>query len=157
MKAQIVSFHCVLRDKLGTLLSSTYNQDVLTDLETDKGILRGLTEALQDLKTGQSKRISLSAEEAYGYYRPELQLEVSRHDLPQYSRLQLGDVVKLPSEGDRLYRVVQATQSKLTLDANHPFAGQDLVFDIKATEVREATPEELSESRAELTGQRVLH
>lgn len=152
LKTQIVSFHCVLRDRLGTLLSSTYNQEVMTypeELhEEEKGVLQGLAKALKNLKKGQRKKISLSAEEAYGFYDPKLLIETSRSELPGGHDLQIGDQIQIESapEEFRLYRVVHTTKSRITLDANHPLAGQDLVFHIEATEVREATLDEISET-----------
>ena len=79
MKAQIVSFRCVLRNKFGKIISSTYNQEVIT-CEPAKGMLQGLAQGLQDLKKGETRRITLPAAEAYGFYDPSLLLEWSRDD-----------------------------------------------------------------------------
>jgi FKBP-type peptidyl-prolyl cis-trans isomerase SlyD len=53
--------------------------------------------------------------------------------------------------------VIQVLGEILTLDANHPLAGQDLVFDIEATEVRDATSEDLSESQDAPAPGKLLH
>src|SRR5689334_1508403 len=62
VKARIVSFHCVLRNKLGQIISSTYNQDVITCDAAKDSPLRPLAQALQDLRKGQKRRVSLPAE-----------------------------------------------------------------------------------------------
>jgi FKBP-type peptidyl-prolyl cis-trans isomerase SlyD len=148
MKAQIISFHCTVRNKLGRLLSSTYNQEIITNLDSDEMQLPALAKGLKNLKKGQRRKISITAEEAYGFYHPELMMEIPRKTLPQGKALNVGDKIQIHSHqrNSRFYRVVQATISTLTLDANHPLAGQDLVFYIEATEVRDATPEEISSS-----------
>jgi len=45
-----------------------------------------------------------------------------------------------------MFRVTKIQGDQVTLDGNHPLAGQDLIFDIEATEARDATSEELAES-----------
>lgn len=58
MKAQIVSFHCVLKDTFGKVLSSSFNQDVINQLEgapssVDDRRLRGLVAGIQNVRKGE--------------------------------------------------------------------------------------------------------
>ncbi|MBC7692945.1 MAG: FKBP-type peptidyl-prolyl cis-trans isomerase [Methylotenera sp.] len=149
MKTQIVSFHCVLKNKLGNLISSTFNQDVLTQnsVEDPGELLVGLAKGLQNLHKGEKRRICLSADQAYGFYDPKLVIELSRSEIAQGKHLKLGQEVKAHAENGemKVFRVTHVHGNALTLDANHPLAGQDLVFDIEATEARDATPEDLLE------------
>jgi FKBP-type peptidyl-prolyl cis-trans isomerase SlyD len=149
MKAQIVSFSCVLKNKLGKIISSTVNRDVLTNSLNDDDQLPALANQMQDLKTGEKRCISLGAAEAYGFYDPKLVMTVPRKSLPHVS-VQRGpnDTIILPSNGQtQAYRVVKVNDDEVTLDGNHPLAGQDLVFEIEALAVRDATPEEISQSQ----------
>lgn len=57
------------------------------------------------------------------------------------------DVVKqdtVPRQALTLQTVLEITETTVTLDANHPLAGQDLIFDVEITETRDATEEEIS-------------
>ncbi len=152
IKAQIVSFHCVLRDRVGKVISSTYNHGVLTSPEGQGKLLLGLAQGMQDLSQGEKRHISLSAEQAYGFYDPDLVIRVSRRGIVQGRYLEVGNqIVTQATDGEyKVFRVVHATQIALTLDGNHPLAGQDLTFEIEATEIREATDEEMAESHLKI-------
>ena len=153
MKPQIVSFHCVLRNKLGKVISSTYNRDIITSNpetldQRTLAPLSGLVEGLRDLKEGQKRRIAISADKAFGFYDPELVTVLKRKSIPQGTELKIGDSLQIQIDRSkfRWYVVIEADFDTITIDANHPLAGQDLVFDIEATEVRDATPEEIAQS-----------
>ncbi len=160
MKAQVVSFHCILRNTLGQVLSSTYNRDVITFLGS-AGItapLQGLVEGLQGLKKGQKRQISISADKAFGFYDPELVSRIRRKAIPSGGQLKVGDSVQVQVDESqfRIYKVIEVNGDSVILDANHPLAGQDLIFDIEATDVRDATNEEIAESKLETTN-RFIH
>jgi FKBP-type peptidyl-prolyl cis-trans isomerase SlyD len=151
MKAQIVSFHCVLKDKMGNLISSTFNHDVITQTGGNGGLLKAFAEGLNDLKKGDKRRICLSAHQAYGFYNQDLVMEVSRKSIARGQQLRVGHQVYAQAKNGetKLFRVTQAGSDVVTLDANHPLAGQDLVFFIDATDAREATSEEVRDSEKE--------
>jgi FKBP-type peptidyl-prolyl cis-trans isomerase SlyD len=120
--------------------------------------LKGLVEGLKDIKEGQKVQISVSADKAFGFYNPELVHVLRRKTIPQGDTLKVGDSIQVQSDDSQFhwFVIVTADADTVTLDANHPLAGQDLIFDIEATEVRDATPEEIAESKpAKL--QRFLH
>jgi FKBP-type peptidyl-prolyl cis-trans isomerase SlyD len=147
MKAQIVSFHCVVKDKMGRVISSTFNRDILTYDGSAPEILVGLVRGLQDLKKGEKRRIVVPAKEAYGFYDPAQVLHCSREGLAHQHKVKLGDKIMLSGDDEKnVYRVTEIYGDKVTLDANHPLAGQDLVFEIETTEARPATPDEVERS-----------
>lgn len=153
MKAKIVSFNCILRSRVGNrFISSTFNHDVITSPNgsgaSSEPLLSGLADSLQDLKKGEKRRIFLTAQEAYGFYDPDLVRECARGEVSDGDRLEVGsEVLARAASGERkMFRVVEAKPGSVTLDANHPLAGMDLIFDIEATESREATSEEMAES-----------
>lgn len=144
MNGQVISFNCILKNKFGQILGTTFNRDVLTYDESQKEVLKGLAEGMQNLKKGERRKISLSANQAYGFYRLEKVIDIFKDDLPQGREgcaLKLGEeIIRYSPQGNReIYRVTHMTNDAVTLDANHPLAGQDLIFEIEATEVREAT------------------
>lgn len=158
MRVQIVSFRCVLKNKLGQFISSSFNQDVVTTAsENDTPMLPEFVDALRLLKQGDRQEIKISADRAYGFYKPELVIEVSRKKLKNGSRLKTGDTIHGRLDHDqvlRSYRVDACTSEEVTLDANHPLAGQDLVFDVEMVssheELEPITGSELKHSHARL-------
>jgi FKBP-type peptidyl-prolyl cis-trans isomerase SlyD len=136
MRVQIVSFNCVLKNKLGHFISSSFNQDVVTTQmrETPDTMLPGLARALGVLKKGQKRAISLSADEAYGFYDPKLVFSVARSRVP-VEKIRIGDIIHIDREDEGLVpcRVLSQTKGSVTLDANHPLAGQDLIFNVEVT------------------------
>jgi FKBP-type peptidyl-prolyl cis-trans isomerase SlyD len=150
MKAQIVSLHCVLKNRLGRVLSSSYCQEVLT-CAPGEGLLKGLSKALVNLQKGERRKIALNAGEAYGFYDPGLVLICSREDFPAREPVRLGQSMEVEDDqgNTRIYRVSEVGMERVTLDANHPLAGQDLIFEIEALSARDATPEEVSSATSE--------
>jgi len=121
-------------------------------------MLRGLAEGLKGLKKGEKRKIFLAATEAYGFYNPLLVRECPREEISNGGQLEVGNEVVMRTDGKRkTFRVVQATSRSVTLDANHPLAGMDLVFDIEATDARYATSEEIAESQVEEQEGPLLH
>lgn len=158
MRAQVISFKCVVKNKAGQFISSTYNHDVLTVSETpSQGFLSGLNKNLQNLKKGEKRVISVLAEEAYGLYDPKKVILFPRKKLP--NNVKKGSLVHIVSKTgvQRGYHVAELHSSELvSLDGNHPLAGQDLVFEIEALEARDATSQEIDESINQVA-QQLLH
>ncbi len=154
MKVQIVSFHCVLKNKLGKVISSTFNQDILTGGDQEQQQLMGLSKRLHDLKQGEKRRIDLSAAEAYGFYDPKMVITVPRQNISEVKFHDEGQqTIMMTMDGrPRSFRVVDSNAESVTLDGNHPLAGQDLVFEIETVTVRDATPEEISDSHGSGSG-----
>jgi FKBP-type peptidyl-prolyl cis-trans isomerase SlyD len=141
MRVQIVSFHCVLKNKLGHLISSSFNQDVsTTSLAPQSPMLSGFVEILKKLKIGDKREISLAADQAYGFYDPDLVFQISRSKIYRGKQLKVGDTIHGVFNGDqspREYRVASCSQKNVFLDGNHPLAGQDLVFNVEITSCHE--------------------
>ncbi|MFP5519263.1 MAG: peptidylprolyl isomerase [Bdellovibrionia bacterium] len=158
MSAQIVSFKCLLKNATGQLISSSVNRDVLT-LESNANLpLKGLASGLSDLKAGDKRAIHLKAEDAYGYYDPKKVILFPLNKIPDFRNVRVGQTVAIRSKTGtiRVYKVLQVHGDLVSLDGNHPLAGQDLVFEIEATEVRKATAEEIADAQ-NLIGDQLLH
>lgn len=156
MNAQIISFNCLLKSKVGMFISQTYNHEVLTSIYDENAMLLGLSKGLQNLTKGEKRQISLSAAEAYGFYDEKKVILYPQKKLPP--NLRKGDPVAIigKSGTSRSYRVVQIHDNLIRLDGNHPLAGQDLVFEIEALAVRQATQTEIDEAQNMISKQ-LLH
>lgn len=147
MRAQIISFNCIVKNKAGQFISSTYNREVLTTNEiAPTGLLSGLNKNLQNLKKGEKRKIVVFAEEAYGLYDPKKVILFPRKKLP--STVKKGEVINIVSKTGvhRSYQILELHSDLVSLDGNHPLAGQDLIFEIEALEAREATRQEIDAS-----------
>ena len=142
----------MLKDRVGKVISSTYNHGVLTCSEGQGKLLSGLAKGLENLRTGERRKIALSAEQAYGFYDPDLVIRVSRKGIVQGETLQVGNqILTQANDGEmRIFRVIQTFTHTVMLDGNHPLAGQDLTFEIEATDTRDATEEEIAESNVKI-------
>jgi FKBP-type peptidyl-prolyl cis-trans isomerase SlyD len=158
MSVQVISFNCILKDRVGSVISTTYNRDVITSIEGQSAVLSGLVQGLQNLKKGEKRSISLSAEKAYGFYDPKKVGLFPRKKITEDKSLRFGETVSIASKSGqvRMYRVVEIYGDMVALDGNHPLAGQDLIFEIEAVEAREATADEITQSSNMISSQ-VLH
>lgn len=157
MNPQVISFNCVLKNRAGKFISSTYNHDVLTSsLNNEPAMLSGLAKGLQNLSKGEKRRIQLSAEEAYGLYDPKKVILFPLNKLP--ASIKKGQPITIVSKKgiERSYIVLEMHSDFASLDGNHPLAGQDLIFEIEALDARAATDEEIEDSSNPLTN-RSLH
>lgn len=151
MKAQIVSFRCILKNKLGQVVSASVNNDVINQLEEGTQNLKGLVAGLQNVKAGEKRNIFVPANEAYGLYDPGLVVEVPRNQLSRGPDLELGNEISTKSTEDghiRTFRVIDTVEDSVVLDGNHPLAGQDLTFEIEIISAREASVEDFLDDRA---------
>lgn len=154
MRAQIISFNCVVKNKAGQVVSTTYNSEILTLGEMEPGgVLYGLNKNLQNLSKGEKRSITVSAEEAYGLYDPAKVILFPRRKLPNVIRK--GELINIVGKSgtQRSYRIVEFNRDFASLDGNHPLAGQDLIFEIETLEAREATRKEIDESINTVTTQ----
>jgi FKBP-type peptidyl-prolyl cis-trans isomerase SlyD len=146
MGIQVISFRCTLKNTLGRVIGRTTNLGVVARASQTQ-ILPGLAEGLRDLRTGENRRIFLRADQAYGFYDLSKVVSRLRDQISHGERLKIGDLVGLRGpEGELIpYRVLEDRGEVVVLDGNHPLAGQDLIFEIEATDARDATEDELAE------------
>lgn len=132
-----VLFHYTgsLRD--GTVFDSSSGRDPLRVTLGSGQVIRGVDDALTGMAPGQEKTVTIAAEEAYGPHRPELLHEVERAAIPPEVDLEIGQQLEGRDTSGQSLRltVVDVADTMVTLDANHPLAGQDLRFDLQLVEI----------------------
>jgi FKBP-type peptidyl-prolyl cis-trans isomerase SlyD len=153
MKPQVISFHYNLTDKTGKPIESSRKGEPLICLEGAGQILPGLEQALSTLKKGEKKTVNLAAVEAYGEHDAKLIIKVPKDQLPPADgggELKKGFQFQseTPEGHLQIFTVTEVQGSQVTLDGNHPLAGQDLTFDVEVMERRDATEEELEHGHA---------
>ena len=109
-------------------------------------IIPGLEKEMMGMKVGDSVKISVEPENAYGLVNPDLFQEVSRKQFPDDMEIKPG--MTFQSQGPQGPMIINVSEIKdndtVVIDLNHPLAGKRLHFDINIAEVRDLTPEEVS-------------
>ncbi|MGZ3735816.1 MAG: FKBP-type peptidyl-prolyl cis-trans isomerase [Bdellovibrionota bacterium] len=147
--ARVVSIHYTLTDDKGTVLDSSQGAEPLQYLEGAGNIIPGLEKEVSKMNTGDKKKVKIPAAQAYGEKREDMVMEVPRTQVPPDMALKVGDGFRGGAEDHApVFTVMAVNGDKITLDGNHPLAGQDLNFDVEVTEARAATAEEVSHGHA---------
>jgi len=143
-KQQVITFHYLLTNKSGKTIDFSLEGEPLTFLQGAGQIIPGLETALIDLKIGDKKNIVVPYLEAYGPYEQNLIYQVARNKLPS-EQVKVEGMFQIGKENSlRVVTVLEVSEAQVTLDANHPLAGQDLNFEVEIMDSRDATVEELS-------------
>jgi peptidylprolyl isomerase len=103
-------------------------------------VIRGLEQHVSGMQVGDKSTVTIPADEAYGPRREEAIQQVDRAKVPGGIDLAVGTQLQArTSDGGMLpITVVALDEASVTVDANHPLAGQDLVFDVEIVEVVKA-------------------
>jgi len=96
-----------------------------------------IEEALIGMAPGEKKTVVIPSEEAFGEYDEEQVFSVGRGDVPDHIHPEVGQELELTGEDDEsvIVTVTEVTDEGLTLDANHPLAGEDLTFEVELVEI----------------------
>ena len=96
-------------------------------------IIQGFSEAVRGMRVGESKTVEIAPDDAYGPRRDGLVTSVSRESAQFPLEPQVGMRFGLPlQDGGQLEVVVtEVTDTHVTIDGNHPLAGQKLIFDVE--------------------------
>lgn len=99
-------------------------------------VIPGFDDAVTGMQPGDEKKVTLPADEAYGQRRDDLVLQVERSQFPPHIQPQVGQQLQLQN-GDQVLvvTVVEVGADRVTLDANHPLAGQDLTFNLQLVSI----------------------
>ena len=121
----------------GDIFDTVANRNFVQFTIGEGQIFPGFEKAVVGMKPGESKTLTIATDKAYGPYRNEMVHVVDRNQLPADLKPEIGQQLEI-RKGDgetNTARVTDVSESSVTLDANHPLAGQDLVFDIELTEI----------------------
>ncbi|MEX1670302.1 peptidylprolyl isomerase [Zhongshania guokunii] len=142
----VVAFHYTLTDEAGVEIDTSKGQEPLAYLHGHGGIIPGLERELTGKTTGDAMKVTVQPEDGYGELNPELIQAVPREAFQGVDQIEVGMQFQASgAQGQVQTVVVKAVDDEsVTVDANHPLAGQVLQFDVSIEEVRVASEEELS-------------
>jgi peptidylprolyl isomerase len=121
----------------GTVFDSSIEREPLQFTLGEGQVIPGFENAVLGMTAGESKTITIAADQAYGPRRDDLILAVGRDQFPTDITPEVGQQLQVrQTNGDvALVTVAEVGEAAVKLDANHPLAGHDLTFDIQLVEI----------------------
>jgi len=119
----------------------------ITFLHGHGNIISGLEKEVEGMDLGEEKEIMVKADEAYGHYDPEMEIEVPLNTFPADFEIELGRPMRLHDGEGHVFTgvAVAITNDTVKLNLNHPLAGKDLLFKTKVMDLRQATEQEIAQ------------
>ncbi len=141
----------------GELVETTEGNGAFAYLHGRGNILPGLEAALEGAAVGDTARVTLTAEQAYGERVAEACVTVPRGQLAAGVRGELGERVQIQGpDGIVEFTITALDGDAVTLDANHPLAGQALTFEVEVTAVRMPHKDEVRHKRLHHAGHHLM-
>jgi peptidylprolyl isomerase len=121
----------------GEVFDCSTGKDPLQFVLGAGSVIAGFDSGVLGMSVGDSKTIEIPAEDAYGPRRKEMVFRVGTEQLPPGMEVQVGQRLRMgqPDGRDINVLVTALTDDSITLDANHPMAGKDLVFELHLVEI----------------------
>ena len=121
----------------GKSFDSSAGRDPL-EFEMGAGmVIPGFETGVKDMAVGEKKNIHIPVAEAYGEKREEMVMEVERAQLPEGLEPEVGMGLQMQGpQGQPIpVQITAVAEANITIDANHPLAGQNLNFELELVEV----------------------
>ncbi|WKN41926.1 FKBP-type peptidyl-prolyl cis-trans isomerase [Tunicatimonas pelagia] len=121
----------------GTEFDSSRKRNEPLQFTLGKGqMIAGFEKAVDGMNVGESKQVNIPSQEAYGEVKKEMIMEVSKGDFPPDITPAVGQQLAVNAQGQQVpVTITEIKDDKVVLDANHPLAGKDLLFDIELVKI----------------------
>lgn len=121
----------------GTVFDSSRGREPLEFTLGEGRLIPGFEHAVEGMRTGETKTVEIAPEDAYGERDPDSVIQVGRDQMPEGMEPAVGDHLHIQVGPGQVFPVVitEITEEIVTLDANHPLAGETLTFEIELIEV----------------------
>ncbi len=137
-KGDTVKVHYTGKLKDGTVFDSSKQREEPLEMTLGEGkIIPGFEEAIEGMEPGQTKTIEIPAEKAYGKHQEEMVQDVEKSQFPDDMDPQVGQRFQVNRQDGQpvVFTVTDVGDEKVEVDANHPLAGKELVFDLELVEI----------------------
>lgn len=152
-KNAVVAIDYTLTDGEGQVLDTSEGRGPLAYLHGAGNIIPGLEKALEGKGEGEKVNVSVPPEEGYGQRDESLIQAVPKKMFAETAEPEPGMQFQAQGpDGARILTVLKVEDEQVTVDANHPLAGQELNFDVAVVNVREASEEELEHGHVHEAG-----
>lgn len=130
-----VKVHYTGRLADNTVFDSSVERQEPLSIELGKGqLIQGFEQGLQGMAVGEKKTITIPSEEAYGPVMADMTQEVEKQFVPADVTVGAQLTANGPM-GPFIVTVTEVKENTVVLDANHPLAGKDLIFDLEVLEI----------------------
>lgn len=121
----------------GQVFDSSLEREPLEVALGQGQLIPGFEKGLIDMGVNETKTITIDKQEAYGEVNEALFQKISKSQLPEDLKPEVGmGLVGTNSNGqEQQFRVAKVEAEEIIIDANHPLAGQDLVFELEVVEI----------------------
>lgn len=121
----------------GTTFDSSEGREPLEFKVGNGDVIKGFDEGVSGMSVGDKKTVHIPADEAYGQKEDERIIQFPRANFPPDLNPQVGMQLNMTNGGGQVIPVtiIDMDADNVTLDANHPLAGQDLIFDIELVDI----------------------
>ena len=148
-KDKVVSIDYTLTGTGGEVIDTSQGGEPLTYLHGSGNIIPGLERALEGKSAGDEVNAVVAPDQGYGQKNPGLVQPVPRSQFPGVTDIKVGMQFQAQTNhGPRVVTVVGVDDNTVTVDANHPLAGETLNFAVRVVDVRDATQQELDHGHA---------
>jgi len=136
-KGNTVRVHYTGKFENGEIFDTSVNRTPLEFIVGNGQVIKGFDEAVIGMKIGEKKTVNIPFEEAYGPHMDELVFTFEKQSLPENLNPEIGQKLQLVTgDGKRVnVTIIAVSETDITLDANHPLAGKNLVFEIELVEI----------------------
>jgi FKBP-type peptidyl-prolyl cis-trans isomerase 2 len=121
----------------GDIFESTYESDPMPVCLGNHEILEKLETAIRSMAQGETRTIRITPDEGYGDYRDDRIITISQESMPPVGTIKPGqELILRTPEGEELPGIILSLENDIiTIDANHPLAGEELEFTITLMDV----------------------
>jgi len=130
-----VHYHGKLTD--GSTFDSSEGRAPLEFTVGSGQVIKGFDDAVVDMQVGDKKTVTIPVQEAYGERSNDMMMEYPMSEFPADMKPEPGMELHMSDDQGHVFPVIVAEvkEDAVLLDANHPLAGQDLVFDIELVSI----------------------
>ena len=121
----------------GTIFDTSAEREPLQFTIGEGQLISDFEQAVVGMNPGDSKTVQIPADNAYGPHLEDRIMVIDRNEFPKDLEPKVDQMLQVnqPDGNSFVVKVTDVSESKVTLDGNHPLAGQDLTFDIQLTEI----------------------
>lgn len=140
-KHKVASIHYTLKNAKGEVLDSSVGQQPLTYLHGAGNLIPGMEEGLEGKVVGNKFELNIAPAKGYGERHEKLIQKVPRSNFPNQG-IEVG--MQFQTKTGSVVTVTHIGLDQITVDGNHPLAGEQLNFSVEVMGIRNATEEEIS-------------
>jgi peptidylprolyl isomerase len=138
IEGNMVKVHYTGKLNNGHIFDTSRKKEPLAFKIGNDQMIKGFEKAVLSMNKGESKTVTIKADDAYGQHQEDLLFDVNKDQLPESIDLKIGQELDLIQKDGRKIPVLisEVNETSVKIDANHPLAGKDLIFELELVDVQ---------------------